>query len=136
VTSLERDAAERLRVDEVIWLTTVSPALQPQSSPVWFHWDGADVLVLSAPDATKLVNIGAHAAVALHLNGGEAGTTVVTIEGTARVAPTLAAARGDAYVDKYRSAIGRLGTDPVTYRRDFSVPIVVRADRVRRFRSL
>jgi Pyridoxamine 5'-phosphate oxidase len=33
-------ALERLRTDLILWLTTVRPGGQPQSTPVWFHFDG------------------------------------------------------------------------------------------------
>ena len=33
-------AAKRLRDELIVWLTTVSRLGQPQSSPVWFWWDG------------------------------------------------------------------------------------------------
>ena len=33
-------AAERLRGEQVAWLTTVRADGQAQSSPVWFLWDG------------------------------------------------------------------------------------------------
>jgi hypothetical protein len=28
----------RLRTESIIWLTTVTPAARPQSTPVWFMW--------------------------------------------------------------------------------------------------
>jgi hypothetical protein len=33
-------AAQRLRDELIVWLTTVSRHGQPRSSPVWFWWDG------------------------------------------------------------------------------------------------
>jgi hypothetical protein len=38
-------AEDRLRSDEMIWLTTVRADGQPQTSAVWFHWDGTDFLL-------------------------------------------------------------------------------------------
>ena len=40
-------AEERLRNEEIAWLTTVRPDGQPQSVPVWFLWDGEGFLVYS-----------------------------------------------------------------------------------------
>jgi len=50
-------AENRLRSDEMIWLTTVWADGQPQTSAVWFHWDGTDFLLVSQPTAGKLRNI-------------------------------------------------------------------------------
>jgi PPOX class probable F420-dependent enzyme len=130
----EVDAAEaRLRGDEVVWLTTVDDRGQPQSSPVWFHWNGTDALVLSRPDAPKVANIARHPAVSLHLNGGEAGTLVVSIEATAGMEERLTDARRSAYAEKYRDGVARLGTDAPSYFAEYSVAIVARPQRVRRF---
>jgi PPOX class probable F420-dependent enzyme len=130
------DADAGLRLDEVMWLTTVNPSGQPQSSPVWFHWNGDDILLLSQPRAAKLTNIGHHPAVSVHLNGGDAGSTVVSIEATASVAEVVDAARLDRYVEKYQEAMHRIGTAADTYLADFSVAIVARPRRTRRFPSL
>jgi PPOX class probable F420-dependent enzyme len=122
-----------LDVAEVLWLTTVTEEGQPQSSPVWFHWAGEDVLILSRPDAPKVANITHHPAVSLHLNGGEAGTVVVSIEATAWVEGGVSASRGDAYAEKYQAGFARLGTDRAAYFAEFSTAIVARPHRVRRF---
>ncbi len=39
-------AESRLREEMIIWLTTVRSDGQPQSVPVWFLWDGEQVLAL------------------------------------------------------------------------------------------
>jgi PPOX class probable F420-dependent enzyme len=127
------DAEERLGHDEVLWLTTVNDRGQPQSSPVWFHWDGEDALILSRPDAPKVANIDRHPAVSLHLNGGEAGTLVVSIEATATVEQRVSDARRAAYAEKYEAGIARLLTDAPTYLAEFSTAIVARPHRVRCF---
>jgi Pyridoxamine 5'-phosphate oxidase len=36
----ETRPAERLAIEPIVWLTTAGADGQPQSSPVWFHWDG------------------------------------------------------------------------------------------------
>lgn len=42
--SAEASAAldERLRTEDIAWITTVTADGQPQSSPVWFLWDDAE----------------------------------------------------------------------------------------------
>ncbi len=44
-TDTGKVADEQLRNDDIIWLTTVTPAGQPQSVPVWFLWDGKTILI-------------------------------------------------------------------------------------------
>jgi len=130
------DAADaRLGEEEVLWLTTVDDGGQPQSSPVWFHWNGEDVLVLSRPDAPKVANIVRRPAVSLHLNGGEAGTLVVSIEATAGVDGGVSAARRSAYAEKYREGFARLGTDASSYFAEFSTALVAQPRRVRCFET-
>ena len=36
---------ERLSADLIVWLTTVDASGQPQSTPVWFWWDGSTFLI-------------------------------------------------------------------------------------------
>jgi PPOX class probable F420-dependent enzyme len=135
VTAALDDAHSRLRGDEVLWLTTVDDSGQPQSSPVWFHWDGEDALILSRPDAPKVANVEHHPQVSLHLNGGEAGTLVVSLEATAQVEPLVSAARRSAYAEKYRQGFVRLGTDASSYFAEFSTALVARPRRVRCFET-
>ncbi|HWC39819.1 MAG TPA: pyridoxamine 5'-phosphate oxidase family protein, partial [Acidimicrobiales bacterium] len=67
-------AAERLASTPLAWLTTVRRDGQPQSSYVWFHFDGTDILVASQPGTAKLRNIRGNPKVSLHLDGdGEGG---------------------------------------------------------------
>lgn len=126
-------ADARLREEEVLWLTTVDERGQPQSSPVWFHWNGTDAVVLSRPDAPKVANVARHPAVSLHLNGGEAGTFVVSIEATSVVAERLSGSRRSAYAAKYQQGFVRLGTDAASYFAEFSTALVAQPHRVRCF---
>ena len=58
---LSADAAaaldERLRAEDIGWLTTVTRDGQPQSSPVWFLWDDDEFLVYAQPRSPKVRNI-------------------------------------------------------------------------------
>ena len=49
--------AQRLAGEGVGWLTTVGAEGQPQSSPVWFIWDGASLWLRSQAQAGKVRNI-------------------------------------------------------------------------------
>jgi len=83
-------AADRLRREEMIWITTVRGDGQPQTSAVWFHWDGTDFLLFSQPRAQKVRNLAAEPRVSLNLNGTGYGADLVIIEGTAEVIPDYA----------------------------------------------
>jgi PPOX class probable F420-dependent enzyme len=125
-------AEEKLRHEIVLWLTTVSPAGQPQSTPIWFHWDGSTLLFYSQPGRPKLVNIAANANVALHLVGDPEGEDVITIEGVAALDP--AAPPSDAlaaYAEKYRSAIDGNGWTPASMAADYPVAVRVTPTRFR-----
>src|SRR4029450_13438017 len=76
----------RLRREVIVWLTTVRGDGQPQSSPVWFLWDGRTTLIHSLPGSQKVPNIRRNPRVSLHLNDDGAGGDVVSIEGTATIA--------------------------------------------------
>jgi PPOX class probable F420-dependent enzyme len=125
----------RLTDDEVMWLTTVDRGGRPQSSPVWFHWNGDDLLVLSQPGAPKVANVVEHPLVALHLDGAQAGSTVVTIEAVAEVV-SAEPGRLAAYAAKYADGFAHLGTDAGRYLAEFSAPIVLTPTRARVFPSL
>ena len=100
-------AADRLRREEMIWITTVRGDGQPQTSAVWFHWDGTDFLLFSQPRAQKVRNLAAEPRVSLNLNGTGYGADLVIIEGTAEILPDYASgpwpepARAEAYYAKY-----------------------------------
>jgi PPOX class probable F420-dependent enzyme len=99
-------AEQRLRTELVVWLTTVRPDGQPQSSPVWFLWDGRDITLLSMPNADKVRNIRGNPLVALNLDGDRRGGDIVTVEGTAEI--VAGGSVGPAYLEKYEGAIRSL----------------------------
>jgi PPOX class probable F420-dependent enzyme len=68
-------ADRRLRSEQVAWLTTVRADGQPQSTPVWFLWDGETFLLYSQPGAQKVRNVTANPKVSLHLGDDGAATT-------------------------------------------------------------
>jgi len=113
--SAEESAAleDRLRTENIAWITTVTPGEQPQSSPVWFLWDEGEFLVYAQPHSWKVRNIRANPQVSLHLNSDEEGNRVVTLEGSACIAeghpPGHEVA---AYLGKYRDGIAGIGMTP------------------------
>ncbi len=125
-------ARERLDSELIIWMTTVRPNGQPQSSAVWFLVDGDEVLVYSKPDVAKVRNIEANPRVALNLDGNGMGGDVVTLEGRARIEPSQPAAHEiPAYVAKYAERISRNGWTPESFAADYSVPIRIEVTRSR-----
>jgi PPOX class probable F420-dependent enzyme len=125
-------AAKRLRHELIVWLTTVSRQGQPQSSPVWFFWDGDVFHLFSQPRRPKLRNISANPRVSLHLEGGSEGDDIVAFEGRAKIVRDGEPATSlPGYVRKYRRLIESYGWTPESFAADYAVPIVVRPTRVR-----
>jgi predicted pyridoxine 5'-phosphate oxidase superfamily flavin-nucleotide-binding protein len=48
---IDETSEQRLRSTPLAWLATVRADGQPQTSDVWFHHDGENIVVLSQPDA-------------------------------------------------------------------------------------
>jgi len=127
-------AATRLATAPLGWLTTVRADGQPQSSYVWFHFDGDDLLVFSEPTAAKVRNLAVHPLVSFHLDGdGSAGGAVLTIDGRAELLSGDADAdRIRAYLAKYDESIRTgLNTTPERLRERFSATILIVPTRVR-----
>jgi PPOX class probable F420-dependent enzyme len=120
-------AARLLREAQIGWITTVRPDGQPQSSPVWFHWDGSTALTMSQPTAPKLANLRANPRLSLHLDSDGEGGGIVTAEGTAEVLPGLPdPARLAGYRQKYdQVARERLHWTPEELLARFSVGVLI-----------
>jgi len=125
-------ALARLDTELIIWLTTVRPNGQPQSSAVWFLVDDGEFLVYSKPGVAKVANIEANRRVALNLDGNGVGGDIVTIEGVARIVPDHAPAHEvPGFVAKYAERIERNGWTPASFAADYSVPILIKPTRSR-----
>jgi PPOX class probable F420-dependent enzyme len=122
----------RLRDDLVAWLVTVAPDGTPMPTPVWFWWDGATLLVYSQPNTPKLRNLDTNRHVAVALRTDPLGMELAVITGDAAVDRSAPKAddHGE-YIEKYRSEIARLGSDPATFAASYSVPIRITPTRVR-----
>lgn len=114
------------------WLTTVRADGQPQSSYVWFHFDGTDLLIATEPGAAKLRNLRANPLVSFHLDGDGQGGRVVTLDGRAEVVDTVAPAREEAFLAKYdQISRDRFGGPASGLRAQFSATVLVTPTRVR-----
>lgn len=132
--SAEASAAleDRLRTENIAWITTVTPDEQPQSSPVWFLWDDDEFLVYAQPHSWKVRNIRARPKVSLHLNSDAEGSRVVTFEGAARIIEGQPLAHEvAAYLAKYRDAIASLGWTPEQMAAEYSIALSITPTRVR-----
>jgi PPOX class probable F420-dependent enzyme len=123
-------AAARLEAEAIIWLTTVAPSGQPQSTPVWFLWADGEFLIFGAATGTKTHSIETNPHVSLHLEGNGRGGANVILEGRARLEP--AAPKADevpAYIAKYQGFIDTFGWTPASFAADY--PHVIRVSPTR-----
>ncbi|MGH2556868.1 MAG: TIGR03667 family PPOX class F420-dependent oxidoreductase [Actinomycetota bacterium] len=127
----DRDHADRrLRDDLIIWLTTVNPQGQPQTSPVWFWWDGETVVLFSMPRSPKVANIRANQRVALNLDGNGQGGDIVSIEGTAELFDDPLTSF-PAYLERYTEKLAAMGYQAEPFAHAYSIGIRVTPSRVR-----
>jgi len=125
-------ADQQLRSRLILWLTTVRTNGQPQTSPVWFVYDGESILMYSIPTSPKVANIQGNPRVAMNVDGDGRGGGILTMEGTARIdetAPPVNAMPG--YVEKYEELIKEMGTEAEPFATLFSTPIRIMPTRVR-----
>jgi PPOX class probable F420-dependent enzyme len=122
--------AAHLRDDIAIWMTTVTPKGSPLPSPVWFHWDGADSVIMFSQPGARQRNIEANPRVALNFAGDGRGGDIVVLSGSAEIVDPPPE-RVAAYVEKYGEHITRIGQTPESFRRRYSVPIRIELKRLR-----
>ena len=130
-TEFGAHAARRLREEIIGWLTTVTPAGQPQPIPVWFLWDGdRSILLYSRPEKRKLANIAANPNVSLNLDSDGVDADIVICWGEIRVSDDPPADEVAEYVAKYAERIAALGWTPESFAGDFSVPLRIDVTRI------
>lgn len=114
----------------VVWLTTVRPNGQPQSSPVWFVIDDDEFLIYSLSDTARTPNLETNPRVSLNLDSN-AGADVVTVEGVARVVEGPSSTEHAAYQEKYRDGIRDIGHTPESFAERYSVALRITPKRWR-----
>lgn len=126
-TRFGRHAKRRLRQERIVWLTTVASDDDdaPLPRPVWFHWDGRTVLILSQRGKAKLRHISRNPRVALNFNTDDGGGDVIVILGDAHILARQPRRRIAAYVKKYKGGIKELGMTVDKFKDSFAVPIQV-----------
>ena len=123
----------RLQEEGVIWLTTVTKSGRPLPVPVWFLWDGdAEVLIYSQPNMPKLRNIADQPKVALNFDSDGTGGNIVQFDGEAHADADAPPATGvEAFIDKYRDGIQRLGSTPEGFAEHYSAAVRVHLTKLR-----
>ena len=125
-------AAAHLRDDIVVWLTTISGKSGPLPMPVWFVWDGAETVLMFSQDGARVRNLAADPRVSLNFAGNGRGGDIVVLSGRATVEPDAPPAdRVDAYVEKYREHIARIGLTPEQFGVKYSNPVRIELTRLR-----
>lgn len=130
--TISKRAADRLDLESIGWMTTVAPSGTPQTSPVWFLFDGETILVYSLAGTARTANIAANPRVSFHLDGDGLGGAVVVIEADAAIddgAPKCYDL--PAYMDKYRKFMDNYGWTPEYFSEKYPVPIRITPTRVR-----
>lgn len=132
-TKLGAHVAERLERELILWLTTVTPGGQPQTSPVWFLWIDGEILLFSRADTPRLANVRANPRVAANFDGDGDGGDVLSIEGEARVARERAALVDvpPAYLEKHAAKLAASGWTMESMLGDYPVEIRIRITRIR-----
>ncbi len=122
----------RLDDEVVIWMTTVNASGKPQTSVVWYWWDGSSFLVYSLDPSARVTNVAGNPNVALNLDGNGRGGDVVTIEGVASIdTETPTAAEMGEYVAKYRRRMDRGWGGPEGFAEKYPTAIRITPTRVR-----
>jgi PPOX class probable F420-dependent enzyme len=124
-------ADRRLKGDLIIWLSTVNAQGQPQTSPVWFWWDGEAVVLFSMPRSAKVANIRQNPKVSLNLDGNGQGGDIVSIEGTAELFDDKPLTEFPEYLERYKEKLKAMGYEPEPFAHAFSAGIRVTPTRFR-----
>ena len=126
-------AATRLRNELILWLTTVTAAGQPQTSPVWFLWVDDEILLYSRANTPRPANIRANPRVAANLDSDGDGGDVLSIEGEARITRERAVAADvpPAYAEKYAAQLAANGWTIPSLLVDYPVELRIRPTHVR-----
>ena len=125
---------QRLRAESIIWLSSVRPDGRPHLVPVWFLWDGAEILIFSKPAAQKVRNLRHNPQVMLALDSADEGEDVVLLEGWAELlgdgAPQSTLPE---YAEKYAALMTRIGITAASMAAEYTQAIRVTVERHVRF---
>jgi PPOX class probable F420-dependent enzyme len=131
-TDFGRRVRQRLRDEQVIWLTTVGGDGTPQPNPVWFLWEGTGIWVYNRSDAKRLVHIRSRPKVSLHFDGNGRGGDIVVLNGHVQVLEDHRPAHElTGFRDKYHEAMNRVSGSPAAFSEAYPVPVRIDITRIR-----
>lgn len=116
--------------ESTVWLSTVRPDGTPHLVPIWFSWNGREILIASKPGAQKVRNLRANPTAMLALGEAEDDFDVGLLEGRAELLDRPAAEVLPAsHLSKYRAQMGRIGLTPDEFLTTYSQVIRIRPTR-------
>jgi PPOX class probable F420-dependent enzyme len=119
-----------LRTEQVVWLSSVNADGTPHLVPIWFSWDGEELLIASKPNARKVVNLRANPSVMLALGEPDDDFDVGMVEGIAELLDEPAAAVMPAsHLAKYRRQMAAIGLSAEEFLATYSQVIRIRPTR-------
>ncbi len=124
------DGDRCLSDDPVIWLSSVQRDGRPHVVPVWFHWDGEQIVAFSKPNARKIQNLRDQPRVMLAVGTPGPEFDVELIEATAHLPEQPSEdLMPEGFGDKYRELLRRAGLSLQRFAEVYSQPIVLRPTR-------
>lgn len=115
-----------LRTEPVVWLSSVRPDGAPHLVPIWFSWDGRELLIASKPHAQKVRNIRSNPSVMLALGAAEDDFDVGLLEGRAEaLAEPASRILPRSHLTKYRDQMGAIGLTEEEFLATYSLVIRV-----------
>ena len=119
-----------LRIEPVVWLSTVSPDGRPHLVPIWFWWDGTSVLVASKPNARKIANLRLNPSCMLAVGDAAADFDVALIEARAELTsiPTRAVLDAGLF-GKYRDRMLAIGLERDEFEATYSQVVRITPNR-------
>jgi PPOX class probable F420-dependent enzyme len=126
------DPALAARVDRllsgehVLWLATVRDDGGPHLIPIWFVWNGREIVIYSKPDAQKVRNLRERPTVMIAVGDPDRDFDVQLIEAIAHpLTQRTAEVIGPEHGEKYGELMATLGITPEEYNETYSQPIVM-----------
>jgi PPOX class probable F420-dependent enzyme len=123
---------QRLRDEQVIWLTTVGDNGTPEPNPVWFIDEGDTILVFNQLGAHRLDHMRRDPQVSLHFNSDGDGNDIVVLTGRAAIIADHPLPHETlSYMDKYRSAAVGVSGTAEAFSSAYPTAVRISVDRVR-----